>query len=156
MMVNGLTGHAVLNSTSEAQTTAIGEALGAGITGGTCICVTGSLGSGKSVLVRGICRGLGVNESVVSPSFILCEEYSGRLPIVHSDLYRLEHERDIEDLGLFEQLDGKTVVLVEWGDRSPRLMREADVIIHVAMTGATERAIDVSYRPGDAQLVEGL
>jgi tRNA threonylcarbamoyladenosine biosynthesis protein TsaE len=121
-----------------------------------CICVTGSLGSGKSVLVRGICAGLEVDESVISPSFILTEEYVGRLPVLHTDFYRLEHESEIEALGLFERLDGHTIVLAEWGDRSPRMMREADMVIHMAVTGPLSRVIDFRYRPVDGGLVANL
>jgi tRNA threonylcarbamoyladenosine biosynthesis protein TsaE len=145
-----------LQSASEEQTAAIGETLGKHITGGLCVCVTGSLGSGKSALVRGICRGLGVDESVASPSFILCEEYRGRLPVLHSDLYRLEHESEIEDIGLFDRVDGRCVVLVEWGDRSPRLMRDADVIVDLAVTGEDQRRIRIHYRPDNTGVVGGL
>jgi tRNA threonylcarbamoyladenosine biosynthesis protein TsaE len=145
-----------LQSASEAQTTAIGETLGKRIANGLCICVTGSLGSGKSVLVRGICRGLGVGESVASPSFILCEEYSGRLPVVHSDLYRLEHENEIEDLGLFDRIDGRCVVLIEWGDRSPRMMREADVIVELTVTGQDQRTVRIRYGTENAGIVGGF
>lgn len=144
-----------LRSGSEAQTAAIGEAIGGRIDGGMCICVTGSLGSGKSVLVRGICKGLGVDESVISPSFILCEEYQGRLPVIHSDLYRLEHESEIEALGLFDRLDGATVVVVEWGDRSERMMREADMTVHISLAGEA-RSLHVRHRPENARLVEDL
>lgn len=145
-----------VRSRSEAHTLSIGEALGRGLSYGACICVTGSLGSGKSVFVRGVCRGLGVDESVISPSFILCEEYNGRLPVLHNDFYRLDHESDVEALGVFDRIDGMTVVLSEWGDRSARAMSEADMIVHLAVTGENERRIDITYCDADAAIVKAM
>lgn len=156
MAVESLSETITVHSASEGQTVSIGESLGRRIDGGLCICVTGSLGSGKSILVRGICKGLDVAEPVASPSFILCEEYAGRLPVVHSDLYRLEHENEIEDLGLFDRLDGENVVLVEWGDRSQRMLQAADMIVELAVSGENDRSVCIRYRPDRAGLVEGL
>jgi tRNA threonylcarbamoyladenosine biosynthesis protein TsaE len=155
-MVEVPTERVTVRSQSEARTLSIGENLGTRLDRGMCICVTGSLGSGKSVLVRGICRGLDVDESVISPSFILSEEYAGRLPVLHSDFYRLDHEREIEELGLFDRLDGHAVVLAEWGDRSPRMMREADMVIHLVVDGPESRTIEFHYRAQDAGLVVDL
>ncbi|MFQ5511867.1 MAG: tRNA (adenosine(37)-N6)-threonylcarbamoyltransferase complex ATPase subunit type 1 TsaE [Candidatus Krumholzibacteriia bacterium] len=135
-----------MRSVSEEETERFAATLGSRIEGGTCISLTGPLGSGKSVVARGICAGLGVEEPVISPTFILVEEYTGRLPVVHCDLYRLEHERDLEELGVFERIGNDAVVLVEWGDRSPRIYEQADVVISLGVTGATERRIDARYR----------
>ena len=129
---------------SESDTEAFGAVVGRRITGATCISLTGPLGSGKSVLARGICSGLGVKEPVISPTFILYQEYRARLTVVHCDLYRLEHEQELEDLGLFERI-GDVVVLVEWGDRSPRIHQRADVVMGLEITGASTRRISVSY-----------
>ena len=100
-----------------AETERVGVALGEHLTRGACICLTGPLGAGKTVLVKGLCRGLGALGAVTSPTFILMESFFGKLPIVHIDLYRLEHEREIEDIVVFDLLDGETVVIAEWGER---------------------------------------
>ncbi|MDH3216690.1 MAG: tRNA (adenosine(37)-N6)-threonylcarbamoyltransferase complex ATPase subunit type 1 TsaE [Candidatus Krumholzibacteria bacterium] len=145
-----------MRSNSETQTERIGEVLGRDIDRGLCICLAGSLGSGKSVMARGICRGLGVEETVISPSFILYEEYSARLPVVHNDLYRLEHENEIEALGVFDRLGKDTVILVEWGDRSPRLMAMAEIVIRMTIVGESQRKIDFDYDLGVATVVAEL
>lgn len=130
--------------------------MGLGVREGLCVALVGSLGTGKSVLVRGICRGLGVEEEVLSPTFILFEEYAGRLPVIHLDLYRLEHEREIEEIGVFDRLGDGSVLLVEWGDRSRRILDASDVVIHMEMAGDTSRRIVVRYTEVLSGLFEGL
>jgi tRNA threonylcarbamoyladenosine biosynthesis protein TsaE len=143
-------------TTSEAATEQLGVSMGVRISEGMCVSLAGSLGSGKSVLVRGICKGLAVCEDVLSPTFILFEEYRGRLPVVHLDLYRLEHESEIEELGVFDRLGDGTVILVEWGGRSSRILEVSDVLIHLEMTGDTERKIVVHYPAAFARVFGGL
>lgn len=111
---------------------------------GACVSLVGPLGAGKTVLAGGICRGLGVVDEVLSPTFILYEEFSGRLPVIHVDLYRLEHESEIAELGVFDAIGGGKVILVEWGDRSERLFRESDVVISLDYTSPSGRRIEVS------------
>jgi len=137
-------GRSVVTATSPKATESLGAALGRRITRGGCVALVGPLGAGKTVFVRGACRGLGVDEDVLSPTFILLEEFEGRLPVAHLDLYRLEHESEIEQLGVFDLLDGNTVVLVEWADRSELLMADADIVVEI--TDATPgRQIVFSY-----------
>jgi tRNA threonylcarbamoyladenosine biosynthesis protein TsaE len=145
-----------ITTESERSTGELGVSIGRRIGEGFCASLVGSLGTGKSVLVRGICRGLGVDEDVLSPTFVLFEEYRGRMSVVHLDLYRLEHEREIEELGVFDRLGDDTVVLVEWGDRSPRLLDESDVVVSIEMTGDTGRRIVVEYADRLAAVFEGL
>jgi len=141
---------------TEAATEQLGISMGLGVSEGMCVSLVGSLGSGKSVLVRGICRGLAVGEDVLSPTFILFEEYRGRLPVVHLDLYRLEHESEIEELGVFDRLGNDTVILVEWGDRSSRILEVSDVLIRLEMAGDTERKIVMQYPAALARVFEKL
>lgn len=150
------TEYVTLTTTSESDTGRIGAELGRRIERGVCVSLVGSLGSGKSVLVRGICVGLGVRERVLSPTFILFEEYQGRLPVIHLDLYRLEHERDIEELGVFERIGDGSVVLVEWGDRSDRILDASDIVLHLEVTGDTQRTIRADFRRELAGLMEEL
>jgi tRNA threonylcarbamoyladenosine biosynthesis protein TsaE len=149
------THHITVRSHSEIETERLGFALGRRLDRGLCVCMVGSLGSGKTVMVRGICRGLGVRETVVSPSFILCEEYDGRIPVIHVDLYRLEHEREIDELGVFDRLD-EAAVLAEWGDRSTRLFEMADIVVTLAVAGETERTIKMDFDAALDSVYEGL
>jgi tRNA threonylcarbamoyladenosine biosynthesis protein TsaE len=123
------------------ETERLGAAIGAVIDRGACLCLTGPLGAGKTVLVRGLCRGLGAEDPVTSPTFILMESFEGRLPIVHIDLYRLEHEREVEDLGVYDLVESETVVIAEWGERSPALLEEADIEIRIEPGEGSERTI---------------
>ncbi len=135
----------IFSTASEIATEKLGISMGLRIDDGVCVALIGSLGTGKTVLVKGICKGLGVEENVLSPTFILFEEYRGRLPVIHLDLYRLEHEREIEDLGVFDRLGNGSVILVEWAARSNRILDASDVVIRMEMTGDCDRRIVVDY-----------
>ena len=129
-------------TSSESETEELGRKLGLQVDSGLCISLVGSLGTGKTVFARGLCRGLGIEESVVSPTFILYEEFQGRLPVVHLDLYRLEHEREVEELGVFEKLAEDCVVISEWGDRSDMILSASDMVISLRLRSAVERDIE--------------
>ncbi|HEX3620929.1 MAG TPA: tRNA (adenosine(37)-N6)-threonylcarbamoyltransferase complex ATPase subunit type 1 TsaE [Acidimicrobiales bacterium] len=83
---------------------------------GDLIVLAGDLGTGKTAFAQGFAKGLGVDEPVTSPAFILVRTYEGRLPLVHLDVYRLDHIQELVDLGIAELLDEGAVTLVEWGD----------------------------------------
>lgn len=108
-------------SRSEEETLGIGRRIGGACSGGELIGLVGPLGSGKSVLARGIARGLGVRGSIRSPSFNLMREYRGRLVLRHWDLFRLD--AGFDSLGLVESVEDDAVVVVEWADRWEALGR---------------------------------
>lgn len=109
-------------TTSPAGTAALGQALAEGLVPGDLVALVGVLGAGKTVFAAGVARGLGVRESVVSPTFTIVREYEGVVPLQHIDLYRLSTLTDALDLGLDEVLDRDAVTLVEWGDLLPALL----------------------------------
>jgi tRNA threonylcarbamoyladenosine biosynthesis protein TsaE len=113
---------------SEAETEALGRALGSrlgpGLGAGSTWLLSGEMGAGKTVLARGLCRGLGVEGRVRSPSFTLVTSYRGRLPVVHVDLYRLESPEAIEGLGWDELRPADAILIVEWGERARPLVGE--------------------------------
>lgn len=84
---------------------------------GDLVCLWGDLGAGKTVFAKGFGAGLGVRDTILSPSFVLMGEYLGRLPLFHIDLYRLESARDAVDGGLLDDRQAAGVVLIEWPDR---------------------------------------
>lgn len=102
---------------SEQETEALGRALGKLLFPGAVILLDGDLGAGKTVFARGVARGLGVEATVQSPTFTLLNAHTGRLPFYHFDLYRLETEDELYDLGFDEVLDGDGVSLVEWAGK---------------------------------------
>ena len=118
-----------LTTSSEAETSAAGRDLAAKLSPATTILLFGDLGAGKTAFVRGVAEGLGVNPSEVnSPTFTLIQEYrSGRVPLIHVDLYRLNDSREIDELGL-EELGTDGVVAIEWADRLPRSAAGAIVV----------------------------
>jgi len=108
------------HTASADATVALGERLGPRFGTGDCVGLVGPLGAGKTVLIRGLARGLGVADEriVSSPTYVLVQEYDGRVPIFHVDLYRLAlPAAELADLGLAEML-AAGVVLIEWADRA--------------------------------------
>jgi len=104
------------------ETRELGRSCGQRITGPLVIFLMGDLGSGKTMFAQGLALGLDVPAAyyVTSPSYTLVNEYPGRLPLYHIDLYRLEAGVDPDDLGLNEILHGAGVAAVEWAERLPR------------------------------------
>jgi tRNA threonylcarbamoyladenosine biosynthesis protein TsaE len=87
--------------------------------------LVGEIGAGKTTFAQGFGAGLGVDEPITSPTFVLLHSYEGRLPFHHVDIYRLEHLQEVIDIGLVELLDQGGVALMEWGDlASPVLPRD--------------------------------
>lgn len=102
---------------SEEETSAAGERLAARLRSGDVVLLFGDLGAGKTAFVRGLARGLGAAaDDVSSPTFTIVQEYSGRVPLYHVDLYRLE-PAEVDDLGLEELVSGDGVVAIEWAER---------------------------------------
>lgn len=99
---------------------------------GSVVCLQGELGTGKSVLSRAIAAALGVTDRMPSPTYTLVEEYVGRLPVLHIDLYRLSDEEEFEMLGITDEME-RSVSLVEWADRAPELSSRADITIRLQM-----------------------
>jgi tRNA threonylcarbamoyladenosine biosynthesis protein TsaE len=105
-----------LETATAERTRDVGTALASILEPRDTVILTGDLGAGKTTLVQGICRGLGVEDHVASPTFTLVKEYAGRLDVAHVDVYRLERVQDVVDLGIDELGGPGRVLLVEWGD----------------------------------------
>ena len=132
---------------------ALGKRFGLIVPHGAVVSLEGGLGAGKTLFVKGVIGGLGVSEEVLSPTFILVEEYKGDLPVFHFDLYRLEDVAEVEQTGLFDAVDGRNVVLVEWGDRLPDGLLDFDIRINIVITGERSRKITIE---GPGSLLENL
>ena len=105
------------------DTRAAGAELGAILRPRDVVVLTGDLGAGKTTFVQGVARGVGATEHVASPTFTLVREYvTGRVPLAHVDLYRLDRQQDVIDLALDELEGGERVLLVEWGDAVAELL----------------------------------
>jgi tRNA threonylcarbamoyladenosine biosynthesis protein TsaE len=128
---------------SPEQTSAVGERLGATLGAGDVIALTGELGAGKTCFVQGLTRGLGVQTRATSPTFVLINEYRGRLPVHHVDAYRTARATELIDLGLLELFDGDGVTVVEWAERAAALLPERAIRVHIEGIGDEPRTITI-------------
>jgi tRNA threonylcarbamoyladenosine biosynthesis protein TsaE len=129
------------DAVDEAATAELGRRLAAVLFPGAVVGLIGQLGAGKTRLMRAIAEGLGIadSRSVSSPTFVLIQEYSARLPIYHFDAYRLQSETEFFDLGVNEYFQGKGVCLVEWADRVLGCLPAEHLRIHIEVTGPGSR-----------------
>ena len=133
---------------SPLETEAVGAALGAVLKPGTVLAFTGDLGAGKTAFTRGLARGLGATDRVTSPTYTIVNEYlSGRLPLFHFDMYRLESADDLWDIGWEDYLDRGGVCAVEWSENVAEAMENA-ISIRIEKTGENTRTVTVEG--GDA------
>jgi tRNA threonylcarbamoyladenosine biosynthesis protein TsaE len=133
---------------SAEQTEAIGAELAAGLAPGDIVLVRGEVGSGKTTLIRGACRALGVEEAVVSPTFTIGRRYLGRIPVAHLDLYRLADLGEEEPALLEDYLDAETVAFVEWpAVAEPRLAASTRFEVLIAHCRGDRRSIEVVGAP---------
>ncbi len=111
----------IIESLSPEETGRIGEEIGKNAKKGDIYCISGELGVGKTYLSKGIAKGLGVEDVITSPTFTIVNEYEGRLPLYHFDVYRLEGEDDLYAIGADEYFFSDGVCIIEWAE----LVREA-------------------------------
>ena len=137
-----------LQSASPEETERAGERLAARLRPGSVVALVGDLGAGKTCFIRGLVRGLGVNQTVSSPTFVLVNEYRGRLPVFHVDAYRTESLAELLDLGLDEYIGGDGVTVVEWADKLRALLPAHTIWVHLTGLGDEPRTINIESSPG--------
>jgi tRNA threonylcarbamoyladenosine biosynthesis protein TsaE len=139
-----------------AATESFGRRLGALLFRGAVVALVGPLGAGKTHLSRAIAEGAGVRDGrvVTSPTFVLIQEYQGRLPVYHFDAYRLRGPGEFFDLGAHEYLEGDGVCLVEWADRVTDCLPPDHLSIVLDVMGPTSRRATLeAHGPTHAGLV---
>jgi tRNA threonylcarbamoyladenosine biosynthesis protein TsaE len=133
-----------LQSESAAATEAIGAQIAAGLDPGDVVVVSGELGAGKTTLIRGACRALGVESPVTSPTFTIGQRYSGRLPVSHLDLYRLGGLEEEDPALLDDYLDADTVAFIEWpAAAQPQLEGQRVLELRLTHLDGDSRQIEV-------------
>ena len=151
-------GPLVLSSDSPAATRRIGARLGRRLRPGDVLLLQGELGTGKTCLTQGIGRGLAATDAVKSSSFVLVNEYRGRLKLYHADLFRLEDPREVADLALEENAaDG--VLVVEWPERAWGELPPEHLLVRIEWPGprASERRLRLEpHGPRYEELVRDL
>lgn len=130
---------------SDIETVDTGKKLGALLSGGDVVALSGPLGSGKTWFSKGIGLGLDVDpgEVIVSPSFSLVNEYRGRHILYHLDFYRLDSLSDIISIGIDEYFNEESVVVIEWADRCKEILPDGFIEVNIDILGENERSIEI-------------
>ncbi len=142
---------------SAEETTAFGRTLAQSLAPPKLVLLRGDLGAGKTTLVKGIAAGFEAaeEEDVTSPTFTLVHEYRGpRATLYHIDLYRIDTPRQLETLGLDDLRSDDSVLLIEWGEKFPRFIRERDVEISLERESENGRKIRIVSQNVMSQIVE--
>ncbi len=126
--------------TDAEDTIKLGEIIGKTLTPGSIIALRGDLGAGKTVLVKGIARGLGIEDEPVSPTFVIMNAYEGAIPLYHFDLYRISGADELMGIGADEFLFGRGVSAVEWAERIGEILPEYTIYIDIKMPGPENSA----------------
>jgi tRNA threonylcarbamoyladenosine biosynthesis protein TsaE len=136
----------LLHTKSTSETIQIGKSIGSLLRPGDVVALEGELGAGKTQFIKGLAEGAGVGKStyVSSPSFTLINEYPGRVPFYHVDLFRLQQEKEAEELGLEDYFQGGGITAVEWADKIPSLLPKETLLIHIAYTGKYTRSLEIT------------
>ena len=139
----------IFHTSSSDETIALGRKIGEGLGPRDVVGLIGELGTGKTTFTQGLVQGLGVRGYVKSPSFTLVNEYEGRLPVYHLDLYRLGDVNEIYELGIEEYLYGGGVTIIEWAEKAYSLLPAEYILIKFFYTGEKTRRIEVIKMSND-------
>src|SRR2546425_13292056 len=132
-----------ITSASPEATEAAGERLGRALGPGAVVALTGELGAGKTCFIQGLVRGLGSAVRATSPTFVLVNQYKGRVPVYHVDAYRTESLTELMDLGLLELMSGEGVTLIEWADKLASLLPPDAIQVSIRGVGDEPRLITI-------------
>jgi len=139
-----------LTAATPEQMAAAGEALGRMLRAGDVVALYGGLGAGKTCFVQGLVRGLDVVTPATSPTFVLVNEYRGRLPVHHVDAYRTSSLTELMDLGLLDLIGGDGVTLLEWADRAEPLLPARAIRVRIEGLGDEPRDVRIEDPRGPA------
>lgn len=132
------------------ETFQAGVALASRLEPGDLVILTGPLGAGKTVFVKGLASGMGIDpKDVHSPSYTMVSEYgpaASGLRLVHADLYRVDETGEIDELGLTDFLTGEHIVAVEWGERLPAILRRGAILVSIEDAGGETRRLSIQSR----------
>jgi len=136
------------HSASPEETYAIGERLARSLGQGAIIALRGGLGAGKTCLVKGIARGLGIAEDITSPTYTIVSEYNACLdgkamPLYHIDAYRLNGDEDFDNTGAGELIGGKGIAIIEWSERIPASIPPDATTVEIEITGPQSRLLRI-------------
>ncbi len=122
---------------------ALGRQIGQSCQSGDVISLRGSLGAGKTVFAKGVARSLGIEEAIVSPTFTLVQEYEGRIPMYHMDLYRITSEDDFQMIGGEDMLYSDGVCLIEWSEVIDGMLPKGTLYVQIKVNEDQSRTVDL-------------
>ncbi len=135
----------IVTTKGEEETIRLGEKIAKRLKAGDLVALSGDLGAGKTTLVKGIAKGLGIKDyrHVNSPSFVLVKEYKGKTPLYHFDIYRLNKLKDVEDIGYEDYLGRRGVVVIEWAKKMGRILPKKYLEVSLKIKSPCERVINI-------------
>jgi len=145
----------VIQTHRASETVRIGKSIGSRLLPGDVVALVGELGAGKTQFIKGLAAGVGIGKPayISSPSFKLINEYPGKITLYHIDLFRLEGEKEAEELGLEDYFQGRGITAIEWADKISSLLPEEILWIEIHYTGENTRSLEIS---GKGKRYEGL
>lgn len=127
---------------SPEETIHLGGKIGKLLKQGDVVALIGNLGAGKTVIANGLCRGIGVKEDyITSPTYTIINQYDGRIPVYHIDLYRLNDSKELYNLGWDEYIYGNGTCIIEWADKAGEMLPEEYLMVNIKATGTNKRQI---------------
>ena len=145
----------VIITNSEHETILEGQKLGKELSPGAVVALYGGLGAGKTAFTRGLAAGLGISMSVSSPTFTIVNEYPGETPLFHFDMYRLEDENELFDIGWDDYLERNGVCAVEWSEKVPGALPHDTVFVKIESLGDDVRRLEITDRVSNHASDEG-
>ncbi len=135
----------LLQASNASETIRLGKEIGRLLQPGDVTALVGELGAGKTQFIKGLARGAGMGDTVClsSPTFTLVHQYEGRVPFYHIDLYRIETDGQMEELGFEEYIFGRGITAIEWADRFPSLIPKEALWITLLYSGRNRRSIEI-------------
>jgi len=130
------------------ETVEFGKKLGAALGPGDIICLSGDLGTGKTALTNGIANSLGINSYITSPTFTLVNEYEGRLPLYHFDVYRIADPEEMFEIGFEEYINSEGITVIEWGEQISEVLPKEIIKVNIIKNlkkGLDVREIEIEF-----------
>ncbi|MDO9465053.1 MAG: tRNA (adenosine(37)-N6)-threonylcarbamoyltransferase complex ATPase subunit type 1 TsaE [bacterium] len=129
------------------ETKCLGKKIGRFLKEGDVIALVGNLGAGKTVIANGLCTGLGVKEDyITSPTYTIINQYDGRIPVYHIDLYRLNDSKELYNIGWDEYIYGNGTCIIEWADKAAEMLPEEYLMVNIEVTGKDKRKITLQAK----------
>ena len=133
-------------SNSPDETAALGRQIAGHLSAGSVVALQGTLGSGKTYLTKGIAIGLGINETLTSPTYTIINEYKrdNSPSLFHIDAYRLNDDKEFEEVGGIQIVNSGEISIIEWSERIPKSIPDDSITVHILITGQSSRLIKIN------------